>query len=160
MHKRTLSPLKSLIYGLRRYDLDRAVAQANSSDPGFDEKKITGFMSHKSKIYLVSFLSRWSENVETWGRLTDGWLVGRRHGSHGVHPRIVGNVREHHGELDCVYVQHCLVRHEHNYVGFHFRSISPRSSADNASHFILRFYLRLSMTASSYSSTRTGVHSL
>ncbi|KAG8947735.1 hypothetical protein FRC04_010509 [Tulasnella sp. 424] len=56
MHKRTLSPLKSLIYGLRRYDLDRAVAQANSSDPGFDEKKITGFMSHKSKIYLADVM--------------------------------------------------------------------------------------------------------
>ncbi|KAG9049055.1 hypothetical protein FS837_011328 [Tulasnella sp. UAMH 9824] len=56
MHKRTLSPIKSLIYGLRRYDLDRCIAQANSSDPGFDEKKITGFMSHKSKIYLADVM--------------------------------------------------------------------------------------------------------
>lgn len=56
MHKRTLSPIKTLIYGLRRYDLDRCIAQANSSDPGFDEKKITGFMSHKSKIYLADVM--------------------------------------------------------------------------------------------------------
>src|SRR5258708_5864405 len=53
MYKRTLSPLKSLIYGLRRYDLDRCIAQANPRAPGYDEKKVVGFMSHKSKIYLV-----------------------------------------------------------------------------------------------------------
>ncbi|KAG8894391.1 hypothetical protein FRB99_001310, partial [Tulasnella sp. 403] len=56
MHKRTLSPLKALIYGLRRYDLDRCIAQANSSEPGFDEKKVVGFMSHKSKIYLADVM--------------------------------------------------------------------------------------------------------
>lgn len=56
MHKRTLTPLKSLIYGLRRYDSDRAIAQGNPHDPKFDKKKIEGFMSHKSKIYLVSFV--------------------------------------------------------------------------------------------------------
>ncbi|KAG8987719.1 hypothetical protein FRB90_003182, partial [Tulasnella sp. 427] len=56
MHKRTLNPIKSMIYGLRRYDLDRAIAVANSSDPNFDEKKITGYMSHKSKIYLADVM--------------------------------------------------------------------------------------------------------
>lgn len=53
LHKRTLGPVKALIYGLRRYDLDRCIAQANSADPYFNEKKVVGFLSHKSKIYLV-----------------------------------------------------------------------------------------------------------
>ncbi|KAG8947734.1 hypothetical protein FRC04_010508 [Tulasnella sp. 424] len=56
MHKRTLTPLKSLIYGLRRYDSDRATAQGNPRDPKFDKKKIEGFMSHKSKIYLADVM--------------------------------------------------------------------------------------------------------
>jgi len=56
MHKRTLSPLKSLIYGLRRYDLDRALAQANPTAPGYDEKQVVGFMSHKAKVYLADVM--------------------------------------------------------------------------------------------------------
>ncbi|KAG8930421.1 hypothetical protein FRC02_004253 [Tulasnella sp. 418] len=56
MHKRTLSPLKSLIYGLRRYDLDRCIAQANAQTPGFDERQVTGFISHKAKVYLADVM--------------------------------------------------------------------------------------------------------
>jgi len=49
LHKRTLDPIKTLIYGLRRYDLDRCAAL---SEPG-SAAKVEGFMSHKAKIYLV-----------------------------------------------------------------------------------------------------------
>lgn len=56
LHKRTLGPLKTVIYGLRRYDEDRCAALLS-----FDEReaqqqrreKVKGFMSHKSKIYLA-----------------------------------------------------------------------------------------------------------
>lgn len=56
MHKRTLGPIKTLIVGLRRYDLDRCIAQADPTVEGFDERNITGFMSHKSKVYLADVL--------------------------------------------------------------------------------------------------------
>ncbi|KZT39491.1 hypothetical protein SISSUDRAFT_1127996 [Sistotremastrum suecicum HHB10207 ss-3] len=54
LHKRTLEPLKALIYSLRRYDLDRCMALVES-DP-FDHTprdKVKGFMSHKTKVYLA-----------------------------------------------------------------------------------------------------------
>ena len=51
MHKRTLEPIKTLVYGLRRYDVDRCAALITSS--GMDVTKVEGFMSHKSKIYLA-----------------------------------------------------------------------------------------------------------
>jgi hypothetical protein len=52
LHKRTLEPIKTIIYGLRRYDVDRCAALVDQStaDPNV---KIVGFMSHKAKIYLV-----------------------------------------------------------------------------------------------------------
>ncbi|RDB29445.1 Cobalt/magnesium transport protein CorA [Hypsizygus marmoreus] len=53
LHKRTLEPIKTMIYGLRRYDLDRAAALVDMSDPANANKKIVGFMSHKTKIYLA-----------------------------------------------------------------------------------------------------------
>ncbi|GJJ13365.1 hypothetical protein Clacol_007617 [Clathrus columnatus] len=58
LHKRTLEPLRSLIYGLRRYDYDRCVALETSSTNDSPETdttspKVIGFMSHKSKIYLA-----------------------------------------------------------------------------------------------------------
>lgn len=53
-HKRTLTPIKSVIYGLRRYDLDRCIALENSiAGETVDKDKIVGYMSHKSKVYLV-----------------------------------------------------------------------------------------------------------
>ena len=51
LHKRTLEPIKTVIYGLRRYDLDRCLAIVDPEE--LETKKVTGFMSHKSKIYLV-----------------------------------------------------------------------------------------------------------
>ncbi|KAI0640257.1 hypothetical protein C8Q77DRAFT_1153132 [Trametes polyzona] len=50
LHKRTLEPIKTVIYGLRRYDVDRAMALKESLDPNV---KVEGYMSHKSKIYLA-----------------------------------------------------------------------------------------------------------
>lgn len=54
MLKRTLEPVKTVVYGLRRYDLDRAAAliEAGSQPPGY---KAQGYMSHKANIYLVGF---------------------------------------------------------------------------------------------------------
>ncbi|KLO20173.1 hypothetical protein SCHPADRAFT_33235 [Schizopora paradoxa] len=49
MHKRTLEPIKTLVYGLRRYDVDRCAALMDGSDIA----KVRGYMSHKSKIYLA-----------------------------------------------------------------------------------------------------------
>ncbi|KAG6874363.1 hypothetical protein C0995_015099 [Termitomyces sp. Mi166 len=53
MHKRTMEPIKTLIYGLRRYDLDRCQALIDMSNPANANVKVVGFMSHKSKIYLA-----------------------------------------------------------------------------------------------------------
>lgn len=50
LHKRTLEPIKSLVYGLRRYDVDRCAALYGGA---IDPKSMNGYMSHKSKIYLV-----------------------------------------------------------------------------------------------------------
>lgn len=53
LHKRTLDPIKTLVYGLRRYDVDRCAALINASGDTNSRTKIEGFMSHKSKIYLA-----------------------------------------------------------------------------------------------------------
>ena len=50
LHKRTLEPIKTVIYGLRRYDIDRVLALREHHDP---TARAVGYMSHKSKIYLV-----------------------------------------------------------------------------------------------------------
>jgi len=47
LHRRTIDPLKTLIYGLRRYDTDRSVATTADGDA-----KPLGFLSHKTKVYL------------------------------------------------------------------------------------------------------------
>ncbi|KAG8886285.1 hypothetical protein FRB99_004395, partial [Tulasnella sp. 403] len=55
LHKRTLTPLQTLVYGMRRYDLDRCLAlAASASGTGdIDVSKVKGFMSHQSKVYLA-----------------------------------------------------------------------------------------------------------
>ncbi|KZT27495.1 hypothetical protein NEOLEDRAFT_1130461 [Neolentinus lepideus HHB14362 ss-1] len=52
LHKRTLEPIKTVVYGLRRYDVDRCAALIDPAhyDPS---KLVKGFMSHKAKIYLA-----------------------------------------------------------------------------------------------------------
>ncbi|KAG2035687.1 hypothetical protein BDR03DRAFT_922661 [Suillus americanus] len=56
LHKRTLGPLKTVVYGLRRYDEDRCAALLSPAEKEVQEQrreKVKGFMSHKSKIYLA-----------------------------------------------------------------------------------------------------------
>jgi len=53
LHKRTLEPIKTLVYGLRRYDDDKCRALIDFSDPANNDVKVVGFMSHTSKIYLA-----------------------------------------------------------------------------------------------------------
>lgn len=53
LHKRTLEPIKTLVYGLRRYDDDRAVAVAERDESGAVVRP-AGYISQKSRIYLVS----------------------------------------------------------------------------------------------------------
>lgn len=50
LHKRTMGPIAQLVYGLRRYDLDRckAVTPYTEGDP-----PVVGFLSHQSKVYLA-----------------------------------------------------------------------------------------------------------
>lgn len=51
LHKRTLGPVKALIYALRNYDVDRTAASLDV--PRSENHKVVGYMSHKAKIYLV-----------------------------------------------------------------------------------------------------------
>jgi len=78
MHRRSLEPIKSLIYGLRTYDQDRCIALGSGNDLSTSQKQVDvdrhgsdaglgvgvgahqgkvwgreGYMSHKSKIYLA-----------------------------------------------------------------------------------------------------------
>jgi len=51
LHKRTLGPVKSLIYSLWHYDVDRTAACLDV--PTSEHEKVVGYMSHKAKIYLA-----------------------------------------------------------------------------------------------------------
>jgi len=51
--RRELDPVKTLIYGLRRYDQDRSAAVAESSGTVEEGQKVPGYLSHKAKIYLA-----------------------------------------------------------------------------------------------------------
>lgn len=51
LHKRTLGPVKTLIYALRTYDAERTAACLDLSESR--DEKVVGYMSPKSKIYLV-----------------------------------------------------------------------------------------------------------
>jgi Mg2+ and Co2+ transporter CorA len=96
LHKRTLEPIKTMILGLRRYDLDRCTALLNNMEAEADRmeaigarrrgryqgqrhhndseellhlvsrdkkpKKAVGYLSYKSKVYLVRVIS--SDNAE------------------------------------------------------------------------------------------------
>ncbi|KAF7359898.1 Magnesium-like protein [Mycena venus] len=53
LQRRTLAPIKTLIYGLRRYDIDRAAALMDVSALNHKDLKVAGFMSPKSIIYLA-----------------------------------------------------------------------------------------------------------
>lgn len=62
LHKRTLEPIKTVVYGLRQYDDERVAVMSERVDPSM---KIQGYMSHKAKIYLVRTLlpPRWPWSV-------------------------------------------------------------------------------------------------
>ncbi|EIN14274.1 hypothetical protein PUNSTDRAFT_96001 [Punctularia strigosozonata HHB-11173 SS5] len=51
LHRRTMDPIKTVVYGLRRYDVDRCAALI--AEPELDVKAVRGYMSHKAKIYLA-----------------------------------------------------------------------------------------------------------
>jgi len=53
LHKRTLGPVKSLIYALKFYDIERTAACLDLSKDDEDHKAV-GYMSRKARIYLVS----------------------------------------------------------------------------------------------------------
>ncbi|KZT07236.1 uncharacterized protein LAESUDRAFT_758642 [Laetiporus sulphureus 93-53] len=56
MHKRSLEPIKTLVYGLRRYDVDRVGAIAENQSEGVPWDPVTrpvGFMSDRARVYLA-----------------------------------------------------------------------------------------------------------
>ncbi|KAJ7485857.1 hypothetical protein FB451DRAFT_1231275 [Mycena latifolia] len=53
LHRRTLAPIKTVVYALRRYDVDRAAALVDTSAGGNQDTKAVGFMSQKTIIYLA-----------------------------------------------------------------------------------------------------------
>ena len=55
MRKRTLAPIKTLIYGMRRYDANRVVALYDSNEHG--DKEVEGYMSLKAKITWLMFMT-------------------------------------------------------------------------------------------------------
>jgi hypothetical protein len=92
LHKRTLAPIKAVIYRLRRYDAD-FVASFHDG-PG----KVEGYMTHKAKIYLVRgfFFRR--------GGFDSSIAVGCAR-PHGIHLDELGNVRWNFGKSHSVYLQ-------------------------------------------------------
>jgi len=52
LHKRTLTPLSTLCYSLRKYDQDRAIAAMPVDEDG-NPAKVKGFCSHQTKVYLA-----------------------------------------------------------------------------------------------------------
>lgn len=79
MQRRTLEPIKTLIYTLRRYDVDRVAALANGEDPA---ERVEGFMSWKARTYLVSTSRSFAVLVLVLTSLTGG--CPRAHGT-GAH---------------------------------------------------------------------------
>ncbi|KAJ3556343.1 hypothetical protein NM688_g2080 [Phlebia brevispora] len=51
LHRRTLEPIKTLVYTLRRYDVDRVAALY--SDRPISMQNIQGYMSHRARVYLA-----------------------------------------------------------------------------------------------------------
>ena len=74
LHRRTLAPIKSLVYGLRRYDLDRCKALVTSSNPNASTDNVRGFLSHQASVYLVS-IPRQFARIEFRNRLISTSLL-------------------------------------------------------------------------------------
>ncbi|KAI9513096.1 hypothetical protein F5148DRAFT_466834 [Russula earlei] len=54
LHKRTLGPVRALVYALRNYDIERTAACLNLSTSG--DQKVDGYMSHRATVYLADVL--------------------------------------------------------------------------------------------------------
>ncbi|KAF9077283.1 hypothetical protein BDP27DRAFT_1312126 [Rhodocollybia butyracea] len=52
LHQRALEPLKRVIYGLRRYDLDRCIALLDLPPGEEQSANVQGYISHTASIYL------------------------------------------------------------------------------------------------------------
>ncbi|KAF8314447.1 hypothetical protein DL93DRAFT_2227915 [Clavulina sp. PMI_390] len=77
LHKRTLAPIRVLIYGLRRYDLDRVKALVSSSDPSADPEKAKGYLSHQSKVYLADVNDHMDyilESMDMFGTISENLI--------------------------------------------------------------------------------------
>jgi hypothetical protein len=57
MHKRTLEPIKTVIYGLRRYDLDRCFAVLDTTKT--PNAQIVGFIVIRARFILRMFMIIW-----------------------------------------------------------------------------------------------------
>ncbi|KAJ7513039.1 magnesium transporter [Mycena galericulata] len=53
LHRRTLAPVQTVVYGLRRYDVDRAAAIVDTSTEEGKGIKVAGFMSRTAIVYLA-----------------------------------------------------------------------------------------------------------
>ncbi|KAF5386447.1 hypothetical protein D9757_005867 [Collybiopsis confluens] len=53
LHQRALEPLKRVIYGLRRYDIDRCLALLNLPPEEEKDAVVKGYISPKAQIYLA-----------------------------------------------------------------------------------------------------------
>lgn len=101
LHKRSLKPLQSLVYGLRRYDLDRAIALAVSADPNANATNTKGFMSHQAKVYLAGSVSSFLR--PGCGLKLIGYLRCSR--PFGIRDGFDGDVPDHHGEPHWIQLQ-------------------------------------------------------
>ena len=74
LHKRTLEPIKILIYGLRRYDKDRCAALLDPDEAS--HTKVVGFMSMKATIYLADVLDHMEHimtSLDMHGTMVETW---------------------------------------------------------------------------------------
>ena len=117
LHKRTLEPIKTLIYGLRRYDLDRSAALVDSAkiNPATGapiKVNVEGYMSKKSIIYLVCLCltvrSHWWVIFTT---VLCSFKTGRRYGPYGTCIDLSGYVWRHCREPDQLYFQREFFQH-------------------------------------------------
>ncbi|KAG8775230.1 hypothetical protein FRC16_004865, partial [Serendipita sp. 398] len=69
LRKRTMQPLKSLIYGLRRFDTERTIAACTVAG---QPAPAQGYMSPKTKVYLVSLQCALSLSLSCSRSLAEG----------------------------------------------------------------------------------------
>lgn len=75
LRKRTMQPLKTLIYGLRRFDLERTAAALAVA--GIPQGQVQGYMSPKTKVYLADIsdhLETITSSLEQFNTMTDNLI--------------------------------------------------------------------------------------